>query len=290
MCRFAFLISFLLIIINSNAQLVEVENNVTSGGTVVFGATNFAKTPVFLKVEFTELQNTTNDDIRIYYRKLEPGYNNLFSLLSANGRGAPYFYYKVKSYRSNPVANVDLDFPYLIPLQPGTTAQIFDVKNIDGFWGEEKLNSWYATGFKVNDGDKIYAARSGEIVEIIGNRRDEEPALWYNTWTNIITILQPNGTLISYKNVIDKDGKLKLNQKIFAGEILGEVALNTSEVVVLIYQHSIRDDDLLFIIPQFVTNVGEFEMLNKSMSYNVIHPTEVRAIEMTKKEKRKIPS
>ena len=288
MHRLIVLIIIIFFCSNLEAQLVEVENNIISGGDVVFGATNFSKTPVFIKVEFTELQNTIDDDIRIYYRKLAPGYNNIFNLTRRVGAGVPYFYYKIKAYRSDPVAKVDLKFPYLIPLAPGKTAKIFDVKDIAGFWGDVIPKSWFATGFVAQPGDAVYAARTGEVVEIVENTRTDNPELWYNTWTNIITLLQPDGTLISYKNVIDREKKLKLNQKIFAGQILGEVVPGTNEIVVVIYHNSGINDELLFVVPQFVTAPDKVEMINSSMRIDVVHPIEIRGLEMSKKEQRKI--
>ncbi len=283
-----FIVLFVFLFSELKAQLVEVVNNYTSGGDVVFGATNFSQTPVFLEVEFTELQNTVDDRKRLYLNRLAPGYNSIFTLTRAIGPGLPYFYYKVKAYRSDPVANVNLDFPYLVPLKPGTTATVFDVLNIDGFWGDKKLKSWAATGFNAQPGENIYAARQGEIVEIVGEVRNDDPELWYNTWTNIITVLQPDGTLISYKNVIDRDHKLKLNQKIYAGQVLGEVAPNSNGIIILIYHNIIKSDDLMFIIPQFVIDPGKIEMVNQAMNIKVVHPNEIRGLEMTKKEQRKI--
>jgi hypothetical protein len=224
----------------------------------------------------------------MYFNKLKPGYNSLFSLAKGFGAGSPYYYYKIKTYRSDPTANVNLDFPYLIPLSPGKTATVFDVKSIDGFWGNEKLVRWAATGFNVQSGDKVYASRSGEIVEIVDKTRSENPEQWYNTWLNVITILQPDGTLITYKNVIDIDQKLRLNQKVYAGELLGEVVPNETELVVMIYHNTIRNDDLMFVIPQFVTTPGKIEMLNTAMDIKVVHPIDVRALEMTKREQRRI--
>ncbi len=288
MYRLTFLVLLVIFYSELKAQLVEVDNNVISAGDVVFGATNFTKTPLFLKVEFTELQNTTEDYRLVYYNKLEPGYNSLFNLTRANGSGVPFFSYKTKVYRSDPVANVNLDFPYLIPLEPGNNATIFDVKNIDGFWGDENLKSWTATGFNSSPGDAVYAARTGEIVEIVGQERTGNSDFWYNTWTNVITVLQPDGTLILYKNIIVRDRNLKLNQKIFAGQILGEVAPDSHEIVILIYHNSGRSDDLLFIIPQFITTPGKVEMVNSLMNINVIHPKEIRGLEMTQREQRRI--
>jgi len=287
MFRFSLFLLLVFFYSGLNAQLAEVVNNTTSGGDVIFGATNFTKTPVFLKIEFTELQNTTDDEIRIYYRKLSSGYNNIFNLTRHVGAGSPYFYYNVEAYRSDPVAKVDLDFPYLVPFTPGKTVSVFDVKDINGFWGNEKLKSWAATGFKAQPGDKIYASRTGEVVEIVEQTRTEESEFWYNTWTNIVTLLQPDGTLISYKNVIDPNHELKLNQKILAGQVLGEVAPGADGIIVLIYHNSGVNDDLLFVIPQFFIESGKVEMVNSLMSIKVVHPNEVRGLEMTKREQRK---
>lgn len=288
MYRFFLLILLILFCPGLKAQLVEVVNNTTSGGDVIFGATNFSKTPVFLKVEFTELQNTTDDGIRIHYNKLSPGYNSIFNLTRQVGADLPYFYYKIKAYRSDPVAKVDLAFPYLVPFPPGKKVTVFDVKDIDGFWGDKELKSWAATGFNARAGDIVCACRTGLIVEIAEQTRINNPEFWYNTWKNIITVLQPDGTLISYKNVVDRDHKLKINQKIFAGHVLGEVASGFNEIIILIYHNSGINDDLLFNIPQFVIEPGKVKMINSSMTINVVHPNEIRGLEMTKREQRKI--
>jgi hypothetical protein len=94
--------------------------------------------------------------------------------------------------------------------------------------------------------------------------------------------------LITYKNVIAKDKKPELNQKIQAGEILGEVAPNASEIVLLIYHNTLKSTDLQFIIPLFVTAPGKTEIVNSAQNIGVIHPVEVRGLEMTKKEQKKI--
>ena len=62
------------------------------------------------------------------------------------------------------------------------------------------------------------------MVEIVGDKRNENPETWYNAWTQCITLLQADGTLICYKNVVDKNKKLKVGQQIYAGELLGEIA------------------------------------------------------------------
>lgn len=288
MIKLTFLTLFLLIFSLVNAQLVEVKSNYTAGGDVVFGATNFTKTPLFVKIEFSELQNSTSDDQIIRVSKLSPGYNNIFTLTRRAGAGFVRIYYTSKSYRSDPMADVNLDFPYLVPFAPGKKVTVFDVTNIDGFWGEKEPKGWLATGFNASQGDEVYAARTGQIVEIVGVQRTEDTKTWYNTWTNNITVLQPDGTLICYKNVIDREKKLKLNQTIYAGEKLGEIAPGASGLILMIYHNSIKNDDLSFIIPVFLIEPDKTGIVNKALTIRVAHPIEVRALEMTKREQRKI--
>ncbi len=287
MIRMTFSVVFVLLFAGLNAQLVEVEYNYNGVGDCVFGAVNYLKTPVFLNIDFADLQNTTFNETLPYVKKLAPGYNNLF-ILTREGDDVPRFNYNVKSYRSNPMAQVNLDFPYLIPFAPGEKITPFDVKSIGGFWGQNEPDSWVATGFLAHPGQKIYASRQGEIVEIVGSKRNEDTKTWYNTWLNTITLLQTDGTLFCYKNVVDPEKKLQLNQKIHAGEILGEVAPNSKELILLIFQNTLSSDDLVFIIPQFQTAADKIEMLNSTMNIEVVHPAEVRGLEMTKRERKKI--
>lgn len=272
--------------LNSKAQLVEVQYNYNNVGDCIFGASNFAKTPLFLHLFFTNIEYTSFREPLPYVKKLDPGFTGLFTLLREEDN-APQFIFEIKTYRSNPLSDVNLDFPYLIPFTPGTIAKPVDVKNITGFWGDDEPKLWKATGFAAKPGDPVYAARQGQIVEIAGATRGGDPKSWYHTWTNAITLLQPDGTLITYKNVIDKEKKLELNQKIQAGQILGEVAPNSAEIVLMIYRNTLSSPDLLFVIPQFVTSPGKIEILNTALNINVVHPIEIAGLEMTKKEQKK---
>lgn len=268
------------------AQVVEVQYNYNSTGDCIFDATNYLNTPVYISIDFADLQNATFHENLPYVKKLVPGFNSLF-VLTREGDDVPRFNYQLKTYRSNPFAQVDLDFPYLIPFAPGEKVQPVEVKTIQGFMGEKEPGSWVATGFRARPGQKVYAARQGEIMEVAGATRSEDTKSWYNTWTNVITLLQPDGTLICYKNVVDPGKKLNLNQKLQAGEVLGEIAPGAKELVLLVYYNVFNSGDLNFIIPQFLTSPGKVEILNASMTIDVVHPPEVRGLEMTKKERKR---
>ncbi len=281
------LLPLLFLLVEADAQPIEVQANYNSIGDVEFVAYNNTPAPVFLNVNFADLQNTSFDEPLPYIKKLEPGFNTLFTLQRDLDADAPRFNYDIKFFRSDPMAAINLDFPYLIPQKPGETARVFDVKSIDGFWGSEEPDSWVATGFKVQPGQPVYASRTGTVVEVVGAVRNGEAANWYHTWTNSVTVLQPDGTLICYRNVIDKNKKLEVNEKIYAGEQIGVVPLNTNELILLIFQNSLNSDDLRFIIPQFVTGEDKTELLISSKEYKVAHPEKIRGLEMTRRERRK---
>lgn len=283
---------FLLVVliffwVENNAQFVEVQYDYNNVGDCIFGAANNSKTPLYLNLIFTSLENTRFTENMPYVKKLEPGYNSLFTLLREPDLSPPFFIFEIKTFRSNPIPEINLDFPYLIPFAPGTIVKPVNVENINGFWGNDEPKSWKATGFEASPGDHVYAARQGLIVEIAGENRGRDPKTWYNTWTNAITLLQSDGTLITYKNVTDRNKNLKVNQIIQAGEILGEVAQNSSEIVLMVYHNLLNSSDLQFIIPVFVTAPGKTEILNPALNIEIVHPNEVRALEMTKKEQRK---
>lgn len=287
MNRLFSLILLLFVASGINAQLVEVQTNYTGGGDVEFVAHNNSPAPLFLKVDFADLENTSFNEPLPYIQLLDPGFNTLFILERDLDAGVPRFNYQIKSYRSNPMALADLDFPYLIPFSPDAEVSVFDVKNMDGFWGTEEPGSWNATGFKASPGQSVYASRNGIVVEVVGAERTGDPQSWYHTWTNTVTLLQPDGTLICYRNVADNGKKLKIGEKVFAGQQLGEVIPRADEMIMLIFQHSLNSSDLRFIIPRFVISESETGQLLPSRKYSVAHPKEIRGIEMTRREKRR---
>lgn len=288
MQRFTILFVFLLLVQLTEAQLVEVQANYNSVGDVDFIAYNNYKAPLFLNIDFADLENTTFNEPLPYIRLLEPGFTSLFTLERDLDADVPRFNYQIKYFRSNPMAKINLDFPYLIPLAPGTDTQPFDVNSIKGFCGAKEPKGWLATGFEVKQGQAVYASRNGIVVELIGATRNTDTLTWYNAWTNVITLLQPDGILMCYHNVVDQKKQLRIGDKVFAGQQLGVIAQGASELVLLDYRESLNSDDLLFIVPKFVVGKDKLELLTSSKRYSIIHPEDIITIEMSKKEIRKL--
>lgn len=278
---------FLFHITESQGQLVEVQANYTSEGDVEFVAYNNTPAPLFLNLDFADLENTVFHEPLPYIKLLEPGFNTLFTLLREPDAEVPRFNYQIKIFRSDPMTMTNLDFPYLIPFSEGSEIAVTEVKSLKGFWGADEPGEWNATGFVSKPGETVFASRTGIVVEVAGTRRTGEPQTWYHTWNNSITVLQPDGTLICYRNVSDAGNKLRVGEKVFAGQQIGVVADGSSEVILLIFHHSLNTPDLRFIIPRFVTGAKETSLLLSSQKFTVIHPKEIRGMEMTSREKRR---
>ncbi len=286
-CKFNLLVFFLICFKIGTCQQVEVQTNYSSSGDCDFIAYNYSGVPLYLLLNLADLQNTTFPGDLPFVKKLSPGFNTLFTLLSFSDTVVPSFYYEIHWFRSDPMANVNLDFPYLIPFKPGSKVCVFDVKNIDGFKGRKQLDSWTATGFYAKSGQQVFASRNGEVVEIAGAKRNELPETWYNNWTNCITLLQNDGTLICYRNVVNSRN-FQTGQQVYAGEVIGKIAAGANNLELLVYHETSNKKGLFFIIPQFVVEEGRNEIVNSSTEYSVIHPYSVRSLEMTKRERKKV--
>ncbi|WP_319480677.1 hypothetical protein [uncultured Draconibacterium sp.] len=287
--RILLLLKLILIAGVSMAQYVEVQANYNSVGDCIFSASNNAKVPMYLHINFADLENTTFNEPLPYITKVEPGFNSLFTLQRDLDAGIPRFNYDIETFRSNPTADVDLDFPYLIPLKEGKSASVFDVKSIDGFWGNETPDSWYAKGFMAGQGDAVFASRNGIVAELVEESRTGDSRIWYHAWTKSITLLQSDGTLICYHGVQYNPEQLVVGEKVYAGQKIGELANRNGELVVLIFHDSLFNQKLSFVIPQFVVNKnGDAEILNIVKPYIIYHPKTIRRMEMTNREKRKL--
>ena len=282
------LLNLVLISGISMAQYVEVQANYNSVGDCVFDAYNNAKVPMYLHINFSDLENTTFNEPLPFVKKVEPGFNSLFTLQHELDDGILRFNYDIETFRSNPTADVDLDFPYLIPLKEGESISVFDVKSIDGFWGNDTPGSWFATGFMAGQGDAVFASRNGIVAELVGESRTEDSSLWYHVYTNSITLLQPDGTLICYHGVKYNSEQLVVGQKVYAGQKIGEIADKNGKLIVLVFHDSLLNKEISFVIPQFVINAdGKAAIVNSTNEYEVFHPVLIKEKEMTKREKRK---
>lgn len=271
----------------SDAQPVEVRADYNGVGDVDFVAYNNTKAPLFVYVILGDLENTYYPETLPIVKKVESGFNPLFTLERNLSGGSVRFHHEIKYFRSNPVGDVHLDFPYLIPFAPGKKVESVLVENIDGFMGLMVPKSWSANGFKANPDEDVFAARNAIITEITGASRDEGAVINYNGWTYAVTVLQSDGTLACYKNVTVPDKTWKVGDKIYAGQVLGQIAPGAKELVFMVYHEKLQTDGLTFVVPLFVLSKDNSGLILSGSEFTVVHPVEIRGMEMDKREKRK---
>ena len=270
-----------------NAQPVEVQADNNAVGDVDFVAYNNTKAPLFVHVILTDLRNTYYKETSKYIRRVEPGFNALFTVEKVLDGGPVSFHHEIKYFRSNPLAEINLEFPYLIPLEPGKIVHSVLVENINGFMGEKVPKSWTATGFEAQPGDPVFAARNGIITEINGAHREGNTLISYNGWNYAVTILHSDGTLACYRNVITPVKKWKVGDKIYAGQFLGEIAPGANELVFMVYHEKLNSNGLTFIVPEFVLSENKTDLILSESEFTIVHPGEIKGMEMDKREKRK---
>lgn len=254
-------------------------------GNSLFSAQNNAPFPVFLHVHFKEVSKLSFFEKQPYVKYLKPGFNELFKLEKSRERGIPKYDYEIKYLPSNPLVIVNLDFPYLLPFVEETLAVATKVNSIDGFTTNCHVKDWWANGFYAKPKQAVCASRTGIVVEIV-NLGDS--VLPYEHCSNRITLLHADGTLASYLNVVSAEKKIKYDQKICAGELLGEIAPSSNDLIILFYKNKLFSNDLDFLIPKFQVNETIVKPLIYEKEYKVIHPISVRGLEMSKREKKKL--
>ncbi len=264
------------------AQKIEVQADYTDIGDVEFVAYNNTQVPLFLYINFADLSNATFDEVLPYVKMVTPGYNDLFILRRYLDAEAPSFNYEIDQFVSNPVANVDLDYPYLLPFKPQTTVQSVAIEDFKHPY-KKFFADYYSTIFKALPAALVYACRNGVVVAI-----KKDGVLTPNAYPgghNSVTILQPDGTLITYQNIIPK--KLKEGKKIYAGEQIGNLLPQDSTLIIFITQSQLDSHELKPIIPKFQVDKESVELVVGNQILNVVHPKSVRGKEMTRREKRK---
>ncbi|MCY1722190.1 hypothetical protein OU798_17685 [Prolixibacteraceae bacterium Z1-6] len=269
---------------NSETGPVEVRTEYYHGNRI-FSAHNNAKFPVYLHLYFKEISKLSFREKEPYVKLLQPGFNELFTLENYSERGQPPFEYTIKYYPSNPLAEVDLDFPYLFPFEEETTVVPKKVKSIDNFLTKYKTAGWSANGFYTLAGQVVCASRTGIVVEIL-TEREEDIIVPNHKRTSQITLLHANGTLACYLNVSATKSGLELNQKIYAGEGFAEIVSGADELIVLFYKNQLLSEELDFLVPKFQIDETEVKPVIYEKEYVVVHPVSVKVLELTKKEQR----
>src|SRR5664279_3697795 len=161
--KFLILLFQLILYCSVSAQrMIEVKYEQDQKGAYVFSCVNYAFCNYILDIGFTSFTNVKCDHALPFHAEVKPGYNKLFSISPIDPQAAVQFKYQSGFQKGCMHPNVNLDYIYLLPISPGTQAQVYEMSPLKS----SDSASWYVLRMKMKPGDTIYAARKGLVNDI----------------------------------------------------------------------------------------------------------------------------
>lgn len=172
-----------------HVKVEEKNRNSAVGATISFTATNSTYYPFMLVLEFVQFDNLSPRPPAREV-KIDHGSNNLFSI-SPQVPGQGYSYrYSYKYWLKPSDENLNAEYPYLIPLKEGKTANSRKL-------GIVKFNGTF-TG---NSGDTIYCMRKGLVTAV----PHSETVDFRVSDHDCLEVLHDDGTIMVYHHVKESD-------------------------------------------------------------------------------------
>jgi hypothetical protein len=295
-CR-KFLISLFLLATHfslSAQRMIEVKYEQDSKGAYVFSCVNYAFCNYILDIGFSSFTNVKCDHPLPFHAEVKPGYNKLFSISAVDPQAAVQFKYQSGFQKGCMHPNVNLDYIYLLPIRPGTQAQVYEMSPIKS----SDSASWYVLRMKMKSGDTIYAARKGLVNDVQDlNAANDAGQVSIGT-ENFIEIAQSDCSFARYGILKKNSAMVKPGQMVKAGQPIGLVGGDTfgrgSDVRFSVYFYQ-EDSNILrpsaishYIIPQIWTKNNGKGRLKHGAIYTSEFPTSVLSQE-TPVKKAKSP-
>jgi hypothetical protein len=197
----------------------------------------------------------------------------------------------------------DSNFVYLMPSTAGNILVVSKVGSIEERIGKDKPADFYGIGFNYKPGDTICAARAGIVYETNdGVKEGEKPEEYYNSNRNKIYIWQKDETMAHYsilapiKLLVAPGDKVVPGQPIAVFERTGfkfRVLFNVAyldEGKIATTQGPVEKSHVYSeLTPIFhAGNLEKPDHLQLNKEYQVQQPKEIVAMELSKKERKKM--
>lgn len=157
--------SLLFTLTISFGQNLKILTEETEDGGYKFYCENKTFSNYIVTIDFTILTNFRASTSLPFKGTANPGNTYLFSL-TKTGTHAPTSFRYNTSFREGCIDPQIKDIVYLLPVAPGKSTEFITFKYLGENFGISNPKDWYAMGFKVEEGDTIYSARRGYIVDI----------------------------------------------------------------------------------------------------------------------------
>jgi hypothetical protein len=287
------LISFVPLVFHfslSAQRVIEVKYQQDPKGAYVFTCVNYAFCNYILDIGFTSFTNVKCDQPLPFHAEVKPGYNKLFSISAIDPQAAVQFKYRSGFQKGCMHPNVNRDFIYLLPITPGTQAQVYEMSPDKS---SSDSGAWYVLRLKMKPGDTIYAARKGLVNDIQDQNGANDAGQVSIGTENFIEITQPDCSFARYGILKKNSALVKPGQMVKAGQPIGLVGGDSygrgSDLRFSVYYYQ-EDNGVLnqtaashYIVPQIWTKNNGKGRLKHGAVYTSEFPASVLNQEIPKK-------
>ncbi len=200
---------------------VRVYGEVTKDGDYQFYGDNDQIIPMWISVDFTSLTNLESSVALPYRQALPAGAEGepLFSLSVRDENARRGYSLKYSFAYGDPTAAThDESQVYLFPFAHGEKHRV--TQGFNGTFSHFGENQ-YALDFDLDQGDPVYAARDGLVVEVKKDSNVGGPSMRYAEYGNRIVILHEDGSFGNYVHLMQGGAEVEVGDRVRAGERIG---------------------------------------------------------------------
>lgn len=299
--RHLFFFLFFISTTISFAQLrpIKITSERDSNGNVVFYAQNNSSRNYHIVLTMTKLQSLRCDCQLPYEGNVGLGKKRLFKLIPDGLIDQGDWDYRWSFYEGFANPKIKEGVKYLIPAKSGNTIRTLGLQNLRDTYGDEKAPAdFYAVGFKMNDGDKVFAARRGTVVEIKNGGERSGGNLSYSKNSSSILIRHRDNSLARYSVLKNNSFMVKVGDEVGAGDAMalagGENYATGTHVRLMIYYLSFDKSKnegtrygWVYLKPAFATQAQDNVVLDDGAEYVSVHTQELIRQEWTRRELKK---
>lgn len=275
--------------------VIVVEYN--KDGEPTFYAKNSSLTPYTVSLNFSSVSNTMPPSPNPYKKTARFGRTRLLELGKSGISDSYVRFQYTYSYTVGCMDTEPDELEYLLPVAKGKTTEVFGLSHIGELFDKEAPDDFYALGFKAEEGDTVYATRSGFITTVENEHDDSETENYFTSNYNYVQVVHEDCTFGSYSH-LKKDGILvEEGIKVTAGDPIGVVASKQdSSEVGFRFTLAYKNDDYTrgsddpywsYATPLFRTSVEKNAQLKPDHIYRAVHPVNIITQEMGWLERRR---
>lgn len=277
---------------------IDVFYEADSYGNYKFYCSNKYYCNYTIEVFFQEITNLKFRIQNPYKTDVRPGRNFLFTLEVENPNYSSNFNYNYKYFKGCTSPQIDKNFNYLLPVATGKTTEPFKLEYFAINTRDPEPKDFYALGFKVKEGDTIFAVRRGVVCEMRDSTNLRLSGYSYTSDENYIEIFHKDCSFGRYQ--VLKKSLVRIGQEIEAGDPIaiagGDKYTSGSHMRFLVYyndeyEYPIKNNDgtyvkgnLAYVPLVFCTKEGTNTGLIYGIQYTCTKPDSIITQEMTKQQ------